>query len=45
MIRVECRHEAWQVDGGLDLLFVAYGTVARICKTAIEALRSAGALP
>jgi 2-oxoglutarate ferredoxin oxidoreductase subunit alpha len=42
MAEHECRHEAWQVEGGLDVLFVAYGTVARICKTAIEALRAEG---
>jgi 2-oxoglutarate ferredoxin oxidoreductase subunit alpha len=26
----------------VDVLFVAYGTVARICKTAIDALRNQG---
>ena len=42
MARAECRHEAWQVDGDVDVLFVAYGTVARICKTAIDVLRGQG---
>jgi 2-oxoglutarate ferredoxin oxidoreductase subunit alpha len=42
MAEVECRHEAWRLDGELDVLFVAYGTVARICKTAIEALAGRG---
>jgi 2-oxoglutarate ferredoxin oxidoreductase subunit alpha len=42
MARVECRHEAWCVDGDVDVLFVAYGTVARICKTAIDTLRQRG---
>jgi 2-oxoglutarate ferredoxin oxidoreductase subunit alpha len=38
----ECRHEEWHLDGDLDVLFVAYGTVARICKTAIDALEKQG---
>jgi len=42
MAREDCRHEAWNADGQLDVLFVAYGTVARICKTAIDALRDKG---
>jgi len=40
--RTECRHEEWHLDGDVDVLFVAYGTVARICKTAIDALRAEG---
>jgi 2-oxoglutarate/2-oxoacid ferredoxin oxidoreductase subunit alpha len=42
MARTDCRYEAWQLDGDVDVLFVAYGTVARICKTAIDALRALG---
>ena len=42
MAEAECRHEAWHLDGELDVLFVAYGTVARICKTAIDALAEQG---
>jgi 2-oxoglutarate ferredoxin oxidoreductase subunit alpha len=42
MATAECRHEAWRVDGELDVLFVAYGTVARICKTAIDTLAERG---
>jgi 2-oxoglutarate ferredoxin oxidoreductase subunit alpha len=42
MAEQECRHEEWSLDGEVDMLFVAYGTVARICKTAIEALRERG---
>jgi 2-oxoglutarate ferredoxin oxidoreductase subunit alpha len=42
MAKDECRHEAWSLDGEVDVLFVAYGTVARICKTAIEALKGQG---
>jgi 2-oxoglutarate ferredoxin oxidoreductase subunit alpha len=42
MAEVECRHETWRLDGEVDVLLVAYGTVARICKTAIEALSAQG---
>jgi 2-oxoglutarate ferredoxin oxidoreductase subunit alpha len=42
MAREDCRHEAWRLDGDVDVLFVAYGTVARICKTAIDALSARG---
>jgi 2-oxoglutarate ferredoxin oxidoreductase subunit alpha len=42
MATTECRHEEWNLDGQTDVLFVAYGTVARICKTAIDALREQG---
>jgi 2-oxoglutarate/2-oxoacid ferredoxin oxidoreductase subunit alpha len=42
MAKTECLHEAWHLDGEVDVLFVAYGTVARICKTAIDALRDTG---
>jgi len=42
MAEHECRHEEWSLDGEVDVLLVAYGTVARICKTAIEALRERG---
>ena len=38
----ECRHEAWNLDREVDVLFVAYGTVARICKTAIDLLEERG---
>ena len=41
-MQAEVRHEIWRLDRPVDLLFVAYGTVARICKTAIEALESRG---
>ena len=42
MAKTDCRHEAWNLDGEVDVLFVAYGTVARICKTAIETLKARG---
>jgi len=42
MAREECRHELWNLDGEVDVLFVAYGTVARIAKSAIEMLAAQG---
>ena len=42
MAKTHCRHEAWNLDGEVEVLFVAYGTVARICKTAIETLKTRG---
>ena len=42
MAKEDCRYEEFCLDGELDVLFVAYGTVARICKTAIETLRAKG---
>jgi len=42
MAENECRHEEWNLDGEMEVLFVAYGTVARICKTAIETLKEQG---
>jgi 2-oxoglutarate ferredoxin oxidoreductase subunit alpha len=42
MAQAEPRHEEWHVAGEPDLLFVAYGSVARICKTAIEVLGGRG---
>jgi 2-oxoglutarate ferredoxin oxidoreductase subunit alpha len=42
MAQEACRHEAWNLDGEVDVLFVAYGTVARIVKTAIELLAAQG---
>jgi 2-oxoglutarate ferredoxin oxidoreductase subunit alpha len=42
MSREDCRHEAYRLEGELDVLFVAYGTVARICKTALDLLAARG---
>jgi 2-oxoglutarate ferredoxin oxidoreductase subunit alpha len=38
----EVRYETYQTDGEMDVLIVAYGTVARITRTAIEVLKSTG---
>jgi len=38
----ELRWESWKLEEPVDVLIVAYGTVARICKTAIDTLRARG---
>lgn len=38
----EVRHELYRADDDLDVLIVAYGTVARIARTSIDALREKG---
>jgi 2-oxoglutarate/2-oxoacid ferredoxin oxidoreductase subunit alpha len=38
----ETRHETYRADDALDVLIVAYGTVARIARTSIDALREKG---
>ena len=43
--RVHANEKRWELDsagGPYDLLLVAFGTVARICRTAIEEVRSEG---
>ena len=40
--RAEVRHETYRADDDPDVLIVAYGTVARIARTAIDALREKG---
>ncbi len=42
MQRDEVRFESYHADGKMDLLIVAYGTMARICKTAVDLLRAEG---
>lgn len=42
MKREEIRFEAMGVEGGCDLLLVAYGTIARICKTTVDMLSKDG---
>ena len=42
MVRDEVRYEAYGTDEDYDVLLVAYGTVARVCSTAIEELRERG---
>jgi 2-oxoglutarate ferredoxin oxidoreductase subunit alpha len=38
----EARHATYNADGEMDVLVVAYGTVARIARTAIDSLRETG---
>jgi len=42
MERDEVRFESYLTDEDMDVLVVAYGTMARIAKTAIDALREGG---
>jgi 2-oxoglutarate ferredoxin oxidoreductase subunit alpha len=42
MVRDEKRFATYGTDGDFDVLVVAYGTVARVCLTAIEDLREEG---
>lgn len=42
MVRDEVRFEALGADADYDVLIVAYGTVARVCSTAIEELAEEG---
>jgi 2-oxoglutarate ferredoxin oxidoreductase subunit alpha len=42
MVRDEIRFAAYGTDGDYDVLIVAYGTVARVCSTAIDELRERG---
>ena len=42
IVSEEVRFAAYGTDRDYDVLIVAYGTVARVCSTAIEELREAG---
>jgi 2-oxoglutarate ferredoxin oxidoreductase subunit alpha len=42
MEREEVRHEAYNVDGDFELLIVSYGTMSRVCCTAIDNLKAEG---
>jgi len=42
MERDEVRYESYRTDGRMDILIAAYGTMARICKTAVDMLREDG---
>ena len=42
MVRDEVRFATYGTDQDYDLLIVAYGTVARVCSTAIDELRERG---
>jgi 2-oxoglutarate ferredoxin oxidoreductase subunit alpha len=38
----EVRYEACNLDGDYRLLLVSFGTMSRVCRTAIEVLKAAG---
>lgn len=42
MAREEIRFEAYNTDGAYQALLVSYGTMSRVCKTAIDDLKSQG---
>jgi 2-oxoglutarate ferredoxin oxidoreductase subunit alpha len=42
MVRDELRYESYGVEGECDVAIFAYGTVARVCTTAMEELAEAG---
>ncbi len=42
MEKREIRYQGYGLDGDYDLLIVAYGTVARVCQTAMEDLEAEG---
>jgi 2-oxoglutarate ferredoxin oxidoreductase subunit alpha len=42
MVRDEIRYEEYGTDQEYDILIVAYGTVARVCSTAMEELKEEG---
>jgi 2-oxoglutarate ferredoxin oxidoreductase subunit alpha len=42
MVRDEVRVETYDIDSDYEVLIVAYGTVARVCSTAIEDLAQSG---
>ncbi len=42
MEKNEIRYEGYGLDGDYDVLIVAYGTVARVCQTAMEELEADG---
>jgi 2-oxoglutarate ferredoxin oxidoreductase subunit alpha len=42
MVESEVRFSEYRTDTDFDVLIVAYGTVARVCSTAIDELREAG---
>jgi 2-oxoglutarate ferredoxin oxidoreductase subunit alpha len=42
MVRDEVRFATYGTDGDYDVLIVAYGTVARVCSTAMEELEERG---
>jgi 2-oxoglutarate/2-oxoacid ferredoxin oxidoreductase subunit alpha len=42
MKREEVRFEAYNIDGDYRVLIVSYGTMSRVCRTAIDFMKAAG---
>ena len=42
MEREEVRYEAYNVDADFELLIVSYGTMSRVCRTAVDNLKTEG---
>jgi 2-oxoglutarate ferredoxin oxidoreductase subunit alpha len=42
MRRDEVRYEAYNMDGDYRVLIVSYGTMSRVCRTAIDSLKEEG---
>jgi 2-oxoglutarate/2-oxoacid ferredoxin oxidoreductase subunit alpha len=42
MKQEEIRYEPYNLDGGYAALIVSYGTMSRVCKTAVDELKSRG---
>lgn len=42
MEREDVRYEAYNIEGDFELLIVSYGTMSRVCRTAIDNLKAEG---
>jgi len=42
MAEDEVRYEAYNADGDFEVLIVSYGTMSRVCRTAVDELKSQG---
>jgi len=42
MRREEVRYEPYNIDGDYEVLIVSYGTMSRVCRTAIDHLKAEG---
>ena len=42
MQREEIRYETYNLDGDYEILIVSYGTMSRVCRTAIDNLKESG---
>ena len=42
MKRDEIRYETYNIDSNYEILIVSYGTMSRVCRTAIDYLKGEG---